>query len=441
MFAPFDFAHFAGDGILQTDEDEALSEYGRLLRASIETRIAGRTSVGMLLSGGLDSGGILAVLGEMGVRPVETFSIGFRDNPCSEHVVARNMAKTFGTTHREYLLDGSEIERMPCLVDAFEEPFSEAGIFINDAAMRLASGVSDVVLGGDGNDQMFGTGVREFALGYLARRYGMAPLFRLADACGRHAASESERLFKLRFRARTILGGCGSPPFGIEDHDLLRLAPGMTPLHDELERPNRLSGSFDDEYDAHVFDACIRCDQESVILRKAGTISTLHGVDLTFPYTDGDLYGFVPRLPRSLRTKGSVWDIARGHGSAKYLHKKLIAPLIPPEVFGRKKQGGFTPLAIFFADPDRRRAFSAYILRSAAARAMFDRTELAGLLDRCESDLARDGWFWRRHMRANQVLNLLAVALWWDIFIGGDRRERLSDYLYRSDRTTVSFAT
>ena len=74
------------------------------------------------------------------------------------------MSETFGTIHTEYEIDGSEITALPDIVDFLGDPFVEGGLMVNYTVMKLIGhNKPDVILGGDGSDQYFGTSGREIA--------------------------------------------------------------------------------------------------------------------------------------------------------------------------------------------------------------------------------------------------------------------------------------
>jgi len=431
----FDYADYCGTGKLDIDEDHAVAEYEKRLRGAIARRIAGRSSPGTLLSGGFDSSGALAALRDVYDGPINTFSVGFSDSRLTEHEAARLTSRRFGTTHREHIIGPADMEPLPSLIEAWEEPFSEAGIFINNASMRMASGTSDVVLGGDGNDQLWGTGAREAALYHLISRTGAGPVTRLSARGLDLLPSDSTRVFRLQFHARSILGILSRGNFGLDSEQIRRIAARACPWHGDIAglAVNRQHyAGYDELYDLRVYHGALRLDANEMILNKASRISAMHGVNLAFPYMDLDLYRFVPRLPRPLRTKGTYHEILRGRGTSKYVHRRLMRAKLPEEITRRKKQGGFTPLSLLFADPTSRQLIAAYVVGSRAVAELLDRPAVEGIFRAYDAVAAMDDrWYWHRHVRANQLLNLLVLALWWDIFMHGDRRDQLSDYLAR----------
>ena len=156
-------------------EDEATEIYKELHIKAIHSRTRQSKSVGLLLSGGYDSGGNIYALRQSYAGSAQSVSIGFKDNPWTEVPLARIMSDRFETHFTSYEITGSELEDLPLIVKQLGDPFQEGGLMVNYMAMKMATGFSaDVILGGDGNDQHFGTSGKEFALHWPLHTRGMS---------------------------------------------------------------------------------------------------------------------------------------------------------------------------------------------------------------------------------------------------------------------------
>ena len=167
------------------DFQEAISTYRGLLRRSISRRLQGNGGVGILLSGGLDSSANVALAAESTDEKLKTFSVGFDDPGFDERPYARIVSKHFNTEHYETTMTGEEIEDLPKLIWHLEEPYFEFGLFLTYIGMRSARREVDTVIGGEGADQLFGTG------GFAGGRPAAIPLSPTANpflalaTCGR----------------------------------------------------------------------------------------------------------------------------------------------------------------------------------------------------------------------------------------------------------------
>ncbi|MEI7662606.1 MAG: asparagine synthase-related protein [Bacteroidota bacterium] len=412
---------------------DAIDQYSDLLKKSLRRRIEGFDTVGALLSGGYDSGGNIAMLREVFPGTIKTYSIGFKDNPASELPYAKMMAEKFGAVHHEYIMDGTEIEFLPDLIDIMGDPFSESGFMLNHSAMKLVSGEElPVTIGGDGNDQYFGAGIRETALHYKMQRTGLKPFSVLFDKLSDNSLFDHDNLsFRIHFQNQKILKVMEPETFGFHDYQLGRMFDMRNiPAHPYLDDIPHHFKSYEELFLQRNYFLHLRHSVNEVIIFKASRISEQFGVNLAFSYTDLDLYNFLQHLPINLRAKGTLKEAMKGKGVTKYIHKQLVKPMLPDAVTNRPKQGGFSPLEIFFNNPERRQKIYQYIRNSAFAKSMKDTGFMNGFFSQYEALASgKSYWFWYKQVKSNQMLNMLIIALWWDKVIEGKKTGKLSDYL------------
>lgn len=428
----FDYKEFKSE-VIAISKEEALEEYGRLLKQSINRRIGKNETVGALLSGGYDSGGNIAVLREVFSGEIKSYSIGFKDNPFSELPYAKLMAEKFGAEHHEYLMAQPDVEFLPDAIRAFGQPFAESGFMLNNAAMRMVKDENlPVVIGGDGNDQLFGTTGKELALQHILRKSGLVVFQKMFKTLSSNNLFEKDNiLYKVRFHNFKILNAMMPDNFGFNQsmlNDLFKLKNvGVHPVF--LETPKTYS-DFTELHNLHNLYLDIRHSINEVILNKASRLSAYYDVNLAFTYLDKDIYNFIKKLPLDLRLAGSVKDLAKARGVTKLLHKQFTKPKLPTDVTSRKKQGGFSPLEIFFKDESYRKRIYGYISKSDFVSNYMKKDALKSFMDSFESSMNSNGyWFWYKQLKSNQMISLLIMVLWWDIFVNKKSFQRLSDYL------------
>jgi asparagine synthase (glutamine-hydrolysing) len=428
----FDYKEFKSNTI-SIGMEEAKEEYGRLLRASIKRRIGNSSTVGALLSGGYDSGGNIAVLREVFEGQIKSYSIGFKDNPFSELPYAKLMAEQFGAEHHEYLMDQPDVEHLPDAIRGFGQPFAESGFMLNNVAMRMVKDENlPVIIGGDGNDQLFGTTGKELALQHLLKSYGLSVFQRMFSGLSANNFFEKDNIwFKLRFHNHKILNAMLPDNFGFNAHsmkDLFKL--GKVDIHPVFAETPKKYKDFTELHDLHNLYLDIRHSINEVILNKASRLSSYYGNNLAFTYLDKDIYEFVKQLPLNIRLKGEVKDLAKGRGVTKYLHKAFTKPKLPEDVTSRKKQGGFSPLAIFFKDKEYRQRIYAYILNSEFTQLYSKPDKIQSFMNAFEKSMQGEAyWFWYKQLKSNQMISLLIMALWWDMYVNKKELATLSDYM------------
>jgi asparagine synthase (glutamine-hydrolysing) len=141
------------------EEDSLSSNYVddvvSLIETAIRRQMISDVPVGALLSGGLDSTTVAAVMTKKVHQPLKTFTAGFAHKSYNESDDARLVSQTLGTQHFEELVVPSMIESLPALFNSFDEPFADYSAIPTYLVSKLAAQHVKVVLTGDGGDEVF----------------------------------------------------------------------------------------------------------------------------------------------------------------------------------------------------------------------------------------------------------------------------------------------
>ncbi len=119
-------------------EEECLEELERRLQEAVRIRLISDVPLGALLSGGVDSSIVVALMARESSKPVQTFSIGFREEQFNEAEYARKVAERFGTDHHELVLDPDLEETLNYLSGMLEEPFGDSSMLPTYYVCRMA---------------------------------------------------------------------------------------------------------------------------------------------------------------------------------------------------------------------------------------------------------------------------------------------------------------
>ena len=160
--------------------------------------------VGVLLSGGVDSGALAALAAQESSGPVRTFSIGFEEAPSTSSRTRGAVAARYGTDHHE-LVSAGRGGAPPALAEAFDEPFADSSALPTYLVSQLAAEDVKVALSGEGGDELFG-GYYTYVADRLAERVGPLRALRARSSSGCRARSAGELRLRgqaLRARART----------------------------------------------------------------------------------------------------------------------------------------------------------------------------------------------------------------------------------------------
>jgi asparagine synthase (glutamine-hydrolysing) len=136
-------------------DEECLEELELQLEEAVRIRLISDVPLGALLSGGVDSSIIVALMARVSSGPVKTFSIGFQAGQFNESEYARMVAERFGTDHHELVLDPNLAETLKYLSQMMEEPFGDSSTLPTYYVCRMARQQVAVALSGDGGDELF----------------------------------------------------------------------------------------------------------------------------------------------------------------------------------------------------------------------------------------------------------------------------------------------
>ena len=136
---------------------ECAGEVRRLLYDAVKMELIADVPVGVLLSGGIDSSAVAAMMTRASTRPVQSFSVTFDDPSFDESSHARLVARHLGTEHHEFPLPAATaLNTLPEIMAGLDEPLGDSSIIPTFCLSRFTREHVKVALGGDGGDELFG---------------------------------------------------------------------------------------------------------------------------------------------------------------------------------------------------------------------------------------------------------------------------------------------
>ena len=309
--------------------------------------------VGVLLSGGLDSSLLVALLAEAGQSDIRTYSIGFEDQPeerGNEFEFSDPVAERYSSDHQKFLIPNAEVlTRLPEAVAAMAEPmFGQDAVAFFLLSEQVSKSVK-VVQSGQGADEVF---AGYFWYGRMAAAQGEPSLQRFASRYVDREHAEFLDSVEARYHGDDYTGAL------IEE----QLASG----------------------DADSFmDAVLRFDVTTLIVddpvKRVDNMTMAWGLEARVPFLDHHLVELAASCPLEHKLKhdgkGVLKEIARGR--------------IPDAVIDRPK--GYFPMpALKFVRGDFYQ-FMADTLNSQASRerGLFNRSYIDTLLDEPERHFTR----------------------------------------------------
>ena len=354
---------------LAGDERDALDQLDGLLADAVRCRLHADVPLGALLSGGIDSSVVVALMQEASARPVKTYTIGFVEQTHDESRHAARVAGHLGTDHTELRLTPADAQALvPRLATIFDEPFADPSQLPTLLVSQLARQEVTVALCGDGGDELFG-GYNRYVYGaqVLERVHRIPRALRqpVGAGLGSVSAPAWQRLHHLTAAA---VAGVPQPHFGERIHKLGHLlnAGSMGQMYRSLlsawQHPEALvSGAsvvadgedqneriLDGAEPAHVLDRMMLADQlmylPDDLLAKVDRVSMAVSLEVRAPLLDHRVVEFSWRLPRSLKVRGVL---------GKWILRQLLYRRVPRHIIDRPKMGFSVPIDQWLRGPLR----------------------------------------------------------------------------------------
>jgi asparagine synthase (glutamine-hydrolysing) len=312
----------------------AKKELNRLLHSSVEYRRIADVPLGTFLSGGIDSSTVTAIAQSQSDRPIQTFSIGFKESKFNESEYARQVAHHLGTEHHEFILSENDaISQIENLLDIFDEPFTDSSAIPTLLVSQMARKHVTVALSGDGGDELFlGYGMYNWAkrvnnpiLNSLHKPIAQA----LSLGSSRHKRAAEVFKWKSKERLKSHIFSQEQYLFSQSEIDDLLLHKSAIDISENYE----FSRPFDSVEEQSFFD--LKNYLKDDLLVKVDRASMHHALEVRVPLLDHRIVEFSLNLEKKYKIKGNI---------TKYLLKEVLYDYVPKKIFDRPKWGFSVPL-------------------------------------------------------------------------------------------------
>ncbi len=340
-------------------EDDQLQRLDDLLTAAVSDRLISDVPLGALLSGGIDSSVVVALMQKISSTPARTFSIGFKEKEYNEAPWAARVAKHLETEHTElYVTANDALDVIPRLPDFYDEPFADSSAIPTFLVSHLTRQQVTVALSGDGGDEQFCGYVRYWTTKSMANGFNRFPL-PIKKAVSRMLAliptpwvencylpfhnflpqrlrmanfpDKWQKLIKLMDQTRIS--------------ELYRMticlwsAQEISDMLSQTLPQSRYEETFEETVDWPLLSRLMRVDQKTYLpdamLTKVDRASMANSLEIRVPLLDHRVVEFTASLPEHLKYR---------NGTGKYLLKKLLARYLPVSLFERPKMGFGVPI-------------------------------------------------------------------------------------------------
>lgn len=321
-----------------------LAEIRGLLACAVQRRMVSDVPVGALLSGGIDSSVVTALMTQQTDRPVQTFTVGFPDEASyDERRHARAVAEHLGTAHTEFAVRADAVALLDRLIWLHDGPFADSSAVPTYLVCSAARSRVTVVLTGDGGDEVF-AGYQRFAAAALSRLLSAPVAAGLRSALPLLPAGGSYH--DPRRRLERFLGQADRPLeerfldwVRIFDRSLVRSLLGARPSEEFFTSATaraRCAGLA-------PIDALVYADFATYLpgdlLVKIDRASMGSSLEARAPFLDTALLELVARIPARHKV---------GFVRPKPLLRRVFGSLLPAAVWRRPKHGFGVPMDHWF---------------------------------------------------------------------------------------------
>lgn len=411
-------------------EAALLDELESHIETALRLHLVSDVPVGAFLSGGLDSGLLVAMLArKLHVERLPTFTMGLNYQRYDEAPAARAMANRFGTEHHEERVEPRITALLPDLIAALDEPSDPLSLCTWLLAKFTRRHVK-VVIGGDGGDELFGGYDRYYGTLYAAhygkvppalRRNVLAPAFALIPESGwyKSVGHQLRWLHHLSFHSGSARYAASLTYFYFDRERRQALfAAGMQQrwLHLDAEaairRPYEKAGGGALERMLYA-DSKVRLPNHPAMITDR--ICMAHGLEARSPFMDHKLAEFVARLPPSMKVRGRV---------LRYIQRRLASRYLPAHIINRPKQG-FSSALPYLLQAEYARLYTSCLTDSQLVR---DQILDGGSIARLVAEHTT-----RRVDHGNRLWLLINAELWYRMAILGHSKEELGRELAVTD--------
>jgi len=397
-------------------EDELKSEILRLLKLSIKDRMMSDVPFGVFLSGGIDSSLNVALMADLMDRPIDTFTVGFKElEKYNELQYARQISDLYKTNHNEILIDEKDsfsiLEDLTWYEDEPNgDPVCIPLYFLSKFTRELGT---IVILVGEGSDELF--------MGYpwMRREYNFFKTYRkwftaLPKSMQKAAYKavkplfiKSGQLHALDYIRRAAEGeehywGGMSVFTPVQQEFLLKdkyryLINNVPAFAADLH--NEVRGIKPDlDYMQEMFFVELNQRLAELLLMRVDKIGMAHSIEARVPFLDQRLIEFVMSIPEKQKIPDKT--------STKYLLKKAVEPILPHNIINRPKQGFWAPVTEWLRGQWYDYAYNTV-------------TNSGIIIEHFNIDYVKSLFVNHKNLKANnglKIFQLLELALWWQRF-------------------------
>ncbi|MDP2644065.1 MAG: asparagine synthase (glutamine-hydrolyzing) [Desulfobacterales bacterium] len=398
-------------------ENDFIEESMSILHQSVDMQLMSEVPLGAFLSGGIDSGVIVALMSLNGSSRVNTFTIGFGGETggyLDERKYAQMVAKKYSTNHREYEVSPSPAGIIEKIVSAFDEPFADDSAIPSYYVCKMAKENVTVALSGLGGDEAF-AGYERYLGFKLRSMYLRVPLFFRNQFISRIIAKLPERSdghYTINHMKR-FTRSAGLPAdlcylgfISMMTNSLGFYSDSERFLNPVLSVQDLLRSYFNAPNCSNDLDRAFYCDIKTYlpedILAVTDRMSMHHSLEVRVPFLDHKLIELSATIPPEMKLKRL---------QKKYLLKKAAGNLLPRDVIRHRKQGFSVPMARWLQTDIKQYVMETLSENELNKHGLFNRKNIVKILDE---------HFTQKEIHDKLIWSLVIFQTWFKMYAQGN---------------------
>lgn len=403
--------------------DEARARTKTVLQEAVSIRLQSDVPFGALLSGGIDSSLVTALMVQSGklTETARTFSVGFQDQEHNELAAAAAIANHLGTSHREELLEIDVADVLPRIVWHMDEPFADSSAIPTWYVSAMAAREVKMVVSGDGGDELF-CGYDRYAklaqiLAIKKRKVLAGFIFAAGLLLPSSVAGTLGKISRLASYLRETPEKVHTRLVGIFGPEALR-SLGID--SNVVFPPVLISNSWSSGGQTYL-DRAMYTDVGSYLLEdvlvKVDRMSMAHSLEVRSPLLDHELLELAATIPLMFKRQGS--------GKGKIILRDLAAGLLPEEILTLPKRGFSAPVDEWYRIGPLRNQLKEEVTKSHEMMEFFRAGAIQDLFDAVDRGVPATG---------EKLFTLHTLLIWHHLYVKGMSESSINLHLGKLDK-------
>ncbi len=378
-----------------------------MLDQAVAKRMISDVSLGVFLSGGIDSSAIVALMAKHSAEHLNTFSVGFANHLYNELDFASSVAVKFQTKHNQMIVRPNVLEVLPKITKYYGEPFADYSCIPTYYLAEFAARSVKVVLTGDGGDESF-AGYYRYTACKMAEIFNLLPGF-LTRSINSFVQNlyGSDDMRKINWQIKRFFKSLHYDPsdrylrwissFNREEKEMLYNADFCELV--DLEQDSAVFESYYENKNVRDFsDRTRQAEIESYLpydlLVKTDIATMANSLEARSPFLDHKFMEFAATIP---------YDLKLHNFNNKYILKSAFKRILPREIINRKKQGFGLPVGEWFRGPLKEYILSILLDSSTLSRGYFNKNSVQAMIEEHMNGKVDNG---------HKIGTLLMLELW-----------------------------